>query len=381
MSNMNRGWLSIAGVLFLATGLCVAQSAPMTIALSGNAALVTATSFSIIGNGSISGLGNAILSAAGNLSQATLSGVNTGPITGTLTLIFPTGAVLVGTFSIPAGVLIPQIGGSATGAGSVTITGGTGALAGASGTFTLNGSGTATGASTSTVSLSGNGTLTTPSSPGAVQQVLPQFVFGGGWYTALYFSNTTSSPVSFPVSFTADNGTPMIVPSLQGSSTTVSLAAGGTAIIEALNTGSLTEGYVSVTLPGGVVGYGVFRQSVPGIADQEAVVPLSPVSATSATFTFDDTNYVTSFAIVNPSNTPINATVTARNSSGTVLGTSSIALPAQNKTEKELRTLAGLGTLAGARGTVQFTVTTGNLAVLGLRFNGAAFTSIPTVEQ
>jgi hypothetical protein len=378
---MKRAVFGAAGLLVLATSLSFGQSAPMTIALSGNAALVTATSFSIIGNGSISSLGNAVLSGAGTLSQATLSGVNTGPISGSFTLIFPSGAVLVGTFSIPAGVLIPQIGGSSSGAGSITITGGTGSLAGATGSFTLNGSGTATGGTTSTISLSGNGTLTTPSSPGTVQQVLPQFVFGGGWYTALYFSNTSSSPVSFPVSFTADNGTPLIVPTVQGSSTTVSLAAGGTAIIEALNSGPLTEGYVSVTLPGGVVGYGVFRQSVPGIADQEAVVPFSPVSATSAIFTFDDTSYVTSFAIVNPSNVANTATVTVRNSSGTVLGTSSIALPAQNKTEKELRALAGLGTLAGARGSVQFTVTTGNVAVLGLRFNGVAFTSIPTVEQ
>jgi hypothetical protein len=34
----------------------------------------------------------------------------------------------------------------------------------------------------------------------------------------------------------------------------------------------------------------------------------------------------------------------------------------------------------GTKGTAQFTVTSGNIAVLGLRFNVAAFTSIPTTN-
>jgi hypothetical protein len=214
-----------------------------------------------------------------------------------------------------------------------------------------------------------------------VQQILPQFAFGGGWYSALYFTNTSSSPVSFPVSFTDDNAAPLTVPSVGGSSTTVSLAAGGTAIIEAPNSGPLNQGYVSVSLPSGVVGYGVFRQSVPGIADQEAVVPLSAVSATSATLIWDDTNYTTAVAMVNPSVVPTTVAITVLDSSGNILGTSSVALLAKSKTETVLRGLPGLGAMAGTRGSAKFTVATGNVAVLGLRFYGAAFTSIPTVGQ
>ncbi len=214
-----------------------------------------------------------------------------------------------------------------------------------------------------------------------VQQILPQFAFGGGWYSALYFANTSASPVSFPVSFTADNAEPLTVPSVGGSSMTVSLAAGGTAIVEAPNSGPLNQGYVSVSLPAGVVGYGVFRQSVPGIADQEAVVPLSSVSATTATLIWDDTNYTTSVAIVNPSAVATTVSITVRDSSGNILGTSSVALAAKSKTETVLRGLPGLGTMAGGRGSAEFTVAVGNVAVLGLRFNGAAFTSIPAVEQ
>jgi len=152
-------------------------------------------------------------------------------------------------------------------------------------------------------------------------QVLPQFAFGGGWYTALYFTNLSAAAVSFTVSFTADNGTPLVVPSI-GSSTTVNLAPQATAILEAQNVGALSEGYAIASLPAGVIGYGAFRSSAPGRADQEAVVPLSGVSSQSSTLIWDDTNLVTGVAIVNPS--PVANTVSIRvwDTTGNLIGTS-----------------------------------------------------------
>ena len=50
--------------------------------------------------------------------------------------------------------------------------------------------------------------------PAVMQTVLPQFAFGGGWYSALYFSNTGTSPASFTVNFINDSGLPLIVPSV-----------------------------------------------------------------------------------------------------------------------------------------------------------------------
>ena len=84
--------------------------------------------------------------------------------------------------------------------------------------------------------------------------VLPQFAFGGGWYSALYFTHGGANPASFPVNIIADAGAPLNVPAIRGSSTTVNLPAGGTAILEAPNSGSLNEGYVSMALPPGVEG-------------------------------------------------------------------------------------------------------------------------------
>jgi len=221
-------------------------------------------------------------------------------------------------------------------------------------------------------------TVTGTANATAGPSVLPQFVFGGGWYTALYFTNTNGSPAAFPVNFVSDTGTALVVPSLNGSSVNVNLVAHGTAIIEAPNSGNLLEGYASFSLPAGVTGYGVFRHSVPGQPDQEAVVPLSNAQAVSTLLTWDETNLITGLGIVNPSTTANTVSVTLWDENGNTIGTSSVALPAGNKTAVLLRSLPGLSGMTGKRGSAQFSVTAGSVAVLGLRADGLALTSIPT---
>jgi hypothetical protein len=210
-----------------------------------------------------------------------------------------------------------------------------------------------------------------------VSKILSQLAFGGGWYTALYFTNLGNSPVSFPINFIGDNGAALPIPN-QGNSVTVNLAARGVYKLEIPNTGSLAQGYVSAALPNGVTGYGVFRQSISGINDQEAVVPLSDSTATTSTLVFDDTNYITSVAVANLSSAANVITATAYDNQGNVIGTGSIPLGPNAKTEFRLRDVSGLSGVTGRVGSVDFTAPSGNVAGLGLRFNGAAFTSIPT---
>ena len=220
-------------------------------------------------------------------------------------------------------------------------------------------------------------TITGPAPITSNLQVLPQLAFGGGWYTALYFTNTTSTPVSFSVSFTGDNGAPLTIPTLGASSMTVNLAARGTALTEIPNAGALVQGYVTVAPPAGVTGYGVFRQSVPGVNDQEAVVLLSGTTATTSTVLFDDTKYITGVSVVNLSSVSTTISLVARDNQGNTIGTSSIPLTAHAKMAVVLRDLPGLAGVAGTVGSVDFTASIGNVAALGLRFNGFAFTSIP----
>jgi hypothetical protein len=218
-------------------------------------------------------------------------------------------------------------------------------------------------------------------SQSVVPSVLPQFVSGGGWYSALYFTNTGNSAVSFPVNLVADDGAPLSVPAVGGSSPIVNLLPHGTAAIQTVNIGSVSQGYASVSLPFGVVGYGVFHLSNPGVPDQEAVVPLSSALSTASTLTWDDTSFVTSVGIVNPSNVANTVSIVLRDAAGNTIGTSSVSLPARNKTAVVLRNLPGLAGMVGKQGSADFTVTTGNVAVLGLRFIGSAFTSIPPVSR
>jgi hypothetical protein len=215
---------------------------------------------------------------------------------------------------------------------------------------------------------------------GTTSYVLPQLAFGGGWYTAVYFTNTSNQAASVPVNFIGDDGDPLSVPGV-GTSTTVNLAAQGSAILEALDTGPLTQGYISMLLPGNVAAYAVFRQRVRGRADQEAVVPLLKNSDTTNTLIWDDTSHTTAVAVVNPSATPVTVNITVRDNSGAVLGNSSIRLPAGAKTQGVLRGLPGLSGMGGKMGQADFTVSSGNVAVLGLRFGGSAFTSIPATER
>lgn len=207
--------------------------------------------------------------------------------------------------------------------------------------------------------------------------VLPQFAFGDGWYSALYFTNLTGAPVSFPVTFLSDQGKPLSIPSLNGSSKQVTIFAYGTAVIEAPNTGHLVQGYATFSLPAGVGGYGVFRITGDGAPDQEAVVPFSSSSSTSSTLTFDETATSTAVAIVNPSSVAATVAITVLDTDGSTIATSSLTLPVLNHTTAMLASLPGLAGIAGHRGSAQFSASTGSVAVLGLRAKGSAITSIP----
>ena len=212
-------------------------------------------------------------------------------------------------------------------------------------------------------------------------KVLPQIAFGGGWYSAIYFANTGNAAVSFQAGFFADDGTPLTVAAVGAPSKTLSLGPGSTAIIEIPNAGTNTEGYASAALPPEVIGYGVFRWSTPGNPDQEAVVPFSGNTATVSTLVWDDTKYSTAIAVLNPSSVNGTVAIAVRNESGLAIGNPSISLAPGAKKTFMLRDLPGLSAVTGARGSADFVATAGAVAVLGLRANGTAITSIPTSDK
>ena len=219
--------------------------------------------------------------------------------------------------------------------------------------------------------------------PTVTSFALPQLAFGGGWYTALYFSNPLNFPLSVTVNFIANDGTPLAVPFTDiGSVTsrTVNLNPGATAVLEPINTGDLVQGWAEASLPQGVVGDAIFRQSIRGRADQEAVVPLTPETNKTADLVYDDTALTTSVAFLNPSTQEVTVSITAHGADGSQIGTSRVTLAARSKQALPLRSLSGLSEVAGKRGWASFSVSDGSVSVMGFRSGTAAFTTIPVAH-
>jgi len=230
----------------------------------------------------------------------------------------------------------------------------------------------------------GNGSGAELFDSGAASFALPQFVFGGGWSTTLYFSNTSGATANFQVNFFDDDGAPLSVPLRNAgpvSALTIQLDSGGAVILEAPNAGDVFQGWAEATLPLGVTGYAIFRQSIPGRADQEAVVPLIPESgARTADFAFDDVNTTTAMAFANPSSQQVTATITIYRADGALIGSTQLTLNPRSKQASILRNLPGLSGAAGNLGRINFSISNGAISVLGLRFGAEAFTNIPVTH-
>jgi hypothetical protein len=186
------------------------------------------------------------------------------------------------------------------------------------------------------------------------------------------------------VNFFGDDGSPLEVP-LNGigsvSVHTVNLNSRSTVILEAPNSDNLVQGWGAAFQPPGVVGYAVFRQSVQGRADQEAIVSLVPESDGIADLIYDDRAYTTAFTLANPGKNQNTIKVTVYGADGSQIGFSQVMVGPASKTAAILRSLPGLAGIAGSRGRATFSSDSGPFSVLGLRFGAEAFTSIPVNQR
>jgi serine protease AprX len=216
-------------------------------------------------------------------------------------------------------------------------------------------------------------------------RILPQLAFGvsptlGNWNTDLYLHNMTGAPAQAIVSFYADNGSPLSVPKW-GPVATLNLSARGVAVVDVNSSGPLQQGSMHLEIPEGVVGYAIFRQSSPGVNPQEGVVSLAASSSSRSTVLFDETSFVTAVAVANPGLAPVTVQVVARDDQGSQIGAATLSLTARQRMAFVLRDRPEFRGIVGRKGTVDFSVSTGSISVLGLRFNGLAFTSISPFEQ
>ena len=135
-----------------------------------------------------------------------------------------------------------------------------------------------------------------PAPPVTPNMAMPQLVYGQGWYTAVYLTNTGASAATATLEFVDPSGAPLPVTLDGGVVTTsqpVSLAAGASAMVEMPDQGTATQGSILMNLPAGVSGYGIFRREPAGTPPQEATVPFATLTATKVRVIFDDTSYIT----------------------------------------------------------------------------------------
>ncbi|MEO8049259.1 MAG: hypothetical protein ABI833_02485 [Acidobacteriota bacterium] len=223
--------------------------------------------------------------------------------------------------------------------------------------------------------------VTAPGHGMSTHFAVPQLVFGGACYSALYFSNTTNSLESVQVQFTDDIGAPLLVP-LAGigsvSSRTVILNPGTTVVLEALNGPSpSTEGWADILLPPGVIGYGVVREVDDGHADQETIFPFTPEISQTAEFAYDDISFTSAVALLNPSSQQTTVTVTAFGADGDEVASTRLALAPHEKSVKILSAYPGMTGISGKQGRIVVSVPYGAVSVLALRFGAAGFANIP----
>jgi len=215
--------------------------------------------------------------------------------------------------------------------------------------------------------------------PPTVTRILPRLVFGDGWYTALYLFNTGSADASVKVAFTADDGA-VLASAPGGGSQELVLKARGSARLE-LQDGPLTQGYASVVMPEGVTGYAILRQTPPDQGPRETYVPLSAGNVQTSTLAWDDTSLTTLVAIANPGAEEAAVTVALRDPDGQPVASSNIAVPAKGRVEFTLKDRPEFTMVTGNRGTVEISVTTGNIAVAAFRFGPQSLTAIPSADK
>jgi hypothetical protein len=144
---------------------------------------------------------------------------------------------------------------------------------------------------------------------------------------------------------------------------------------------SVTTGWALLSAPNNdAIGvFAVFRQTSPGRQPQEAVVPAVSQSENHFVMPFDNTGFITGIALANPTLNVVNVPVNIRDENGKIIDTRNFSLGPSSHMSFSLPDT--WGTTAGRRGTIEFITSGFGLGALGLRFNGAAFTSLNVMQN
>jgi hypothetical protein len=216
-------------------------------------------------------------------------------------------------------------------------------------------------------------------------RVIPQFVDGGSWQTAITVVNLENHSTEFDVLFFDDNGNDFAAPiSGQGllKGIHIILNTAGSYTFETTGRNpDLSSGWalLSQSNNDSVGIFAIFRQSVPGRQVQEAVVPSVNQFSSHFVLPFDNTQYSTGIALANPTLNTVVIPANIRNEQGQIIDTRQLTLGPYSHTAFAMPDR--WSSTVGRRGIIEFLTSGFGVGALGLRFNGSAFTSLNVLEN
>jgi len=215
-------------------------------------------------------------------------------------------------------------------------------------------------------------------------KVIPQIADGGGFRTRITVVNADSVAARVSLKFykvdAQTHATTAWTPSLVGDPavTNVTIPVGASwSVITSGTAAAISSGWGEVVSDQKVGGNAVFQFTQSDGRAQEAAVPISDTLMQRLLLPFDNSNnFVTSFAVINLSSTEAaDIRVAFRDDNGKLIRFDRMAeIPAGGHLAIELPNLFPY--LSGTRGTMDLSALTGQISLLGLRFNPTgAFTS------
>jgi hypothetical protein len=204
---------------------------------------------------------------------------------------------------------------------------------------------------------------------------------GGSWKTTIILVNTDTSPANFTVNFWKEDGSAFSLPLVgfgQLASVSGTIPVGGSQTIETMGQAKqVTVGWAEVVSSQAVGGTAIF-----GSNGQEAAVGLLSSGRGTLVIPFDNSpGLALGIAIVNPDpNQDATIEVTLRNESGAVISHEPAITVAHHSHTSFVLPVRSTKA-ADVRGTVEFDSPNANIFALGIRSNGAAFTSIRALNK
>jgi pimeloyl-ACP methyl ester carboxylesterase len=219
------------------------------------------------------------------------------------------------------------------------------------------------------------------STPMITRQVLSHVVDGSGWASTITLVNLDPQVAGYQLKLYDEAGKPMSLPLGTAANSIFSGTIAPLSSITLVTPGTanlLTQGWAELTSTRRIRAQLIFTQSIPGKPTFEAAAPALADGSTALVMPFDNTNgLVTGIAVANSGGAATTLLLGVRDETGLAIETKPINLGAGEKIVFEL--IKHAPDSAGKRGLVALSSSSSSIAVLALRFNGLAFTTLPVV--